>query len=313
MSGRVLTCLPEQVHITEICPRDGLQSIEQWIPTEDKLQVIDALLATGVKQIEATSFVSPKAIPQMADAMAVAQYAIEKAPEADVIALVPNVKGAELAAKAGLQHINYVISASIEHNLANIRRTHEASLEELQQIRAAFPMLRVTLSLATSFGCPFLGAVPVTKIQEIIHAVQDCGIEQVTLCDTIGVATPKQVDILLATLRQTFPTLDFGMHMHDTHGLALANTLVGLQHGITRFETAAAGLGGCPFAPGATGNSATEDLVNMLERMGIATGLDLERYIEVAKTVRRLTASCGSSHLAGARPYTEFSFYTQEK
>lgn len=310
-SRYILTDLPKTVTITEVCPRDGFQNIAEWIPTGRKLSIIESLLQTGVRHMEVTSFVSPKAIPQMADATDVISRLSQKQDGVDIIALVPNMRGAGNAVDAGVQHVSYVISCSIEHNKANIRRTHEESLNELALIRRTFPNLQITVVMATVFGCPFMGEVPLETTKNLIKAVLDMGVVQITLCDTIGVATPVQVDRVLAVLRGWFPDADFGLHLHNTHGNALANSLIGLQHGISRFETAAGGLGGCPFAPGAAGNCATEDLINMLHRMGIQTGLDLGKYIDVAKKVTELGQSCASSQLSKARPYLEYVFFTQ--
>ncbi len=300
---------PTKVRIVDITTRDGLQNIKEWIPTEDKISIIDGLAAAGVTKIEATSFVSPKAVPQMADAAQIIAHCRQNLLHMEPVALVPNFRGAENAVKADVTEISYVVSASIHHNKANINRTHEESLQDLGAITKAFPDLRVNLSLSTVFGCPFSGEVPLEKTVWLIQEALKLGIISVTLCDTIGVANPSQVQNVLKVIRQNFASLPITLHMHDTHGMGLANTFAALQMGIDQFETAAGGLGGCPFAPGAAGNTATEDTVNMLERMGIDTGINLEALLNVTAIIREKIAPNILGRLSMARSYSEFCFY----
>lgn len=301
---------PTQVSLTEVCPRDGLQNISAWIPTPEKLALIDGLMASGLKRIEATSFVHPAAIPQMKDADIVARHAVAQAHSlgVEIAALVPNLKGAERALTCGITKVNYVISASPQHNLKNINRTPQASLTELQTLRCALPELEVTLIVATAFGCPFQGAVPIADVAALLRAGREMGISRFTLCDTIGVANPRQTVQLLQQLRLALPGLDPALHMHNTHGMALASIYAAIGQGVTRFESAAGGLGGCPFAPGAAGNAATEDLVNMLDRMGIAHGVDLGRLLQVVDRLQGLAPAALSGMLSHARRYDEFEF-----
>ncbi len=309
--------LPDRVTLTEICPRDGFQNIKTWIPSETKLQVIDRLIDAGLRSFEITSFVSPKAIPQMADAADVSAHVLKRIArdnlELDAVALAPNLRGATAAHAAGLSHISYVISASAAHNKANINRTHEESLADLDTIVKTYPGLHVTLSMSTVFGCPFVGAITVEQVLWLIEEGVKRGARDVALCDTIGVANPLQTAVLIDAVRATFPTLEIALHMHDTHGMALANMLVGLQRGVTRFETAAGGLGGCPFAPGAAGNAATEDTVNMLHRMGVATGVDLARHLRAVELIGEKIQPNLMGHLANARSYSEFDFWPKNK
>jgi len=302
---------PEKVEIIEVGSRDGLQNLPDYVPTEIKKELIKRIVSAGVKKMEVTSFVHPKAIPQMADAVEVAEYAVQNAFEWGLtpMALVPNLKGAQSAYAAGIKNVNYVISVSEAHNKANINRTIQASLAELDNIIQALPDLQINLSMATTFGCPFNGEVPTKDILQLIQCGIDRGITAVTLCDTIGVANPLQTLGVISEVEQTFPTLSIGVHMHDTHGMGLANTLMAMSLGITRIETAIGGLGGCPFAPGAAGNLATEDLNNMLLRMGIQTGIDPVRYAEEVSFVQEKIQSTLLSHLSKARSYQEFSFY----
>lgn len=311
-----MTCimpLPGAVTVTDITCRDGFQNIKTWIPTETKQAVLDKLAASGVASMEITSFVSPKAIPQMADAAEVLAYMLERHPEVTAVCLTPNLRGAERAAACGATHISYIISASASHNKANINRSHEESLADLEAVIKACPNLSVTLSMPTAFGCPFEGEVPFERVLWLTGEVLARGAAAVTLCDTIGVANPLQVKILLEKIGEKYPAADIGVHMHDTHGMGLANTMAALESGITRFETAAGGLGGCPFAPGAAGNTATEDTLNMVQRMGIATGIDLGKYLEAVAEVRARVEAPLPGHLASARTYAELSFFSPAK
>lgn len=301
-------CKTTPVRITEICPRDGFQNIKAFIPTAVKIAIIDRLIAAGARTLEITSMVSPKAIPQMADAADIIDHVSSHHPQVTPVVLVPNLKGAQRAHRQGIRHVSYVVSVSPAHNRANINRTHDESLADLAAIVAEFPDIQVVLTLATAFGCPFIGATSTAVMLSLIDAAVKMGIRGITLCDAIGVANPLQTERVLQAIRAAFPALDIGMHMHNTHGMALANMLVGLALGITRFETANGGLGGCPFAPGAAGNIATEDAVNMFQRMGYQTGYDLGRLIESAKTIQRHIEPNLTGSLVRSRDYREFDF-----
>lgn len=302
---------PTKIQIVEVGSRDGLQNLPDFVPTEKKMELIRLMASAGVKQMEVTSFVHPKAIPQMADATKIAEYAVQNAIQWGLtpMALVPNLRGAQAAYAAGIRNVNYVISVSEAHNRANINRTVQASLEELNNIIQALPDLKINLSMATAFGCPFNGAVATEDVLGLIQNAIDKGITNITLCDTIGVANPRQTQGLISAVKMAFPALSIGIHMHDTHGMGLGNTLTAMSLGITRIETAIGGLGGCPFAPGAAGNMATEDLNNMLIRMGIRTEIDSLRYAEAVAFVQQNIQSSLLSHLSKARSYQEFCFY----
>ncbi|AOV96720.1 hydroxymethylglutaryl-CoA lyase [Edwardsiella hoshinae] len=302
--------LPERVTLTEVCPRDGFQNIEQWIPTETKINIIEGIFRSGAKNIEVTSFVSPKAIPQMKDAATVAEYAVAMAKNTDVniMALIPNVKGAERALSCGIKKVNYIISASPLHNQKNMNRTPQQSFEALCELKKNLPEAEVTLGVATAFGCPFQGKVPVSDVIALMRSAQEIGINSFTLCDTIGVANPRQVELLLHEVKQNFSNIQLALHLHNTHGMALANIYAAMLQGVDRFESAIGGLGGCPFAPGAAGNAATEDLVNMLNRMGINSNIDLAKLLDVANQIRELVPCSISGMLIKARRYDEFSF-----
>lgn len=280
--------IPETIRIVEVGPRDGFQSVKQWIPTEHKTAIIQMLLSAGVDFMEAASFTSPKAIEQMKDAREVVESVKTSADMGGIYALVPNLKGAERAYEAGVRQISLVISASEAHNLSNVRRTPEESLKELKIIRREFPSLKVKLSLGTAFGCPFIGEVADEKITFLTDGALDLGITDIALCDTVGMADPLLVVRRVGLLRQRYAsqTVDWAMHLHNTRGLAAANTFAALTLGIDKFETAVGGLGGCPFAPGASGNMATEDLLFMAARMNIATKTHLETIIRTAEYIR---------------------------
>jgi hydroxymethylglutaryl-CoA lyase len=291
--------LPNQVEVVEVGPRDGFQNIKEFIPTQTKLLIIDALISAGVTKIEVTSFVHPKAIPQMSDASQVVEALNEKYKnrQLDTFALVPNLFGAKNAYKSGIHEVSYVISASERHNMANINRTCEQSLQELQAIKSELPELNIRLDVATAFGCPFIGAVDESLVLKLIEKGLSLGVNTIVLCDTIGVADPKKVSELSGAVLSEFPNAKVGIHLHDTRGMGLANTLAALDAGILMFETSVGGLGGCPFAPGAAGNTATEDMINMLHKMGIGTGIDLERYLMAVDLVRQKLPGHVTSHM----------------
>lgn len=281
--------LPASVTIVEVGPRDGLQNLGQVLPTADKVRYIGLLAASGLTTIEVTSFVSPKAIPQLADA-AEAVAGLRDLP-ITAIALVPNLKGAKRALAAGVRTLNFVLSVSASHNRSNVNRTREESVAELAEIVALageVAGLRIRASLATAFGCPFEGRVPVPEVQRWLEAVARLGITEVTLADTVGFGNPELVRCVLLGCRERLPDLTYGVHFHDTRGLGIANALMALQCGVTVLDAAAGGLGGCPFAPGATGNIATEDLVFLCEEMGVKTGVDLTRLCEASRFLQTL-------------------------
>lgn len=301
---------PRSVQVVDITGRDGFQNVKEWIPTEIKKRVLDELAAAGVTKMEATSFVSPRAIPQMADAKEIVAHMREKHPNIALVALAPNLRGVQNAAECGVKEVSYIISTSVSHNKANINRTHEESLNDLAAIVDACPGVSVNLSMPTVFGCPFEGEVPVSQVIWLLGECLKRGAKTASLCDTIGVANPDQVQTVVKAVKKAFPDLDFALHLHDTHGMGLANTFAALQCGVSRFETAAGGLGGCPFAPGAAGNTSTEDMVNMLHRMRVATGIDLEKYLTAVATVREYINPQVPGRLSVARTYSEFCFYS---
>jgi len=274
-----------RVYVQEVAPRDGFQIEPTFIPTERKIALIDELASTGIPVIEATSFTSPKAIPALRDAEDVMR-GITRAPGVTYAALVPNLRGAERALAARVDEINLVMSVSETHNLANLRMTREQSYGQLcEVIRAMGGQVFINVSLATSFGCPMEGAVPEAEVWRWAARLLDAGASNLTLADTTGMAHPAQMARMVETFRRRWPSARLTLHLHNTRGLGLANVLAALDAGADRFDASLGGLGGCPYAPGATGNVCTEDLVHMLEAMGYRTGVDLDRLLACARSL----------------------------
>jgi hydroxymethylglutaryl-CoA lyase len=279
--------LPEKVKIIEVGPRDGFQNVKDFIETTDKVKIIEGLVKAGIKDMEITSFVHPRAIPQMADAMELAKSVADSSYHLRRIALIPNARGAENAIAGEVGEVSYVISASAAHNKANVNRTIEESINELKTIRERFPDLKVRLDIATAFGCPYAGKVTMGQICYLIEVGIELGIQEIVLCDTIGIANPRQVAAISDVVTEKYKNISFTLHLHNTRGLGLANILAAMISGICSFETSVGGLGGCPFAPGAAGNVATEDLVNMLDYMGIYHGVSQEELLKTVAFVKQ--------------------------
>ncbi|HEY0486945.1 MAG TPA: hydroxymethylglutaryl-CoA lyase [Mycobacteriales bacterium] len=296
--------LPTEVSLREVGPRDGLQN-EAPVPTADKIALLDALSRTGVRRIEAVSFVHPRAIPQMADADEVWAGA-ERNPAVSYSALVPNVRGAERALAAGFSELEVVVSASDTHNRANINRSTEESLDAVAElvglVHGAGGTVEVIVS--TSFGCPYDGDVPVSRVVSVVDRAVAAGADRIAFGDTTGMGTPTRVTALVDAVRSRHADLPLLLHFHDTRGTALANVLAALQLGVTEFDASVGGLGGCPYAPGASGNLASEELVHMLEDMGIATGVDLEALLEAARLAERIVGRELPSAVLRAGPRT---------
>lgn len=273
----------KNIDIYEVGPRDGFQNIKEYIPVSTKMKIIDGLVKAGIKHMEVTSFVSPKAIPQLKDAQKVVTACLEKYPNVDFMTLIPNLRGAQTAVKVGIKRVAYVVSLSASHNKANINRTHEQSYTALKEIMETYPQLDVILDLATTFGCPFEGKFPASRVVEFLKNYVELGITKICLCDTIGIANPNQVREILEAVRKAYPTLDLQVHIHDTRNMGVACTLAAIEAGVTKIQSTLGGLGGCPFAPGASGNLATEDMVYMLNEMGYDTGVDFMKILTLAK------------------------------
>jgi hydroxymethylglutaryl-CoA lyase len=277
MNDRLGT-VPKRVTICEVGPRDGLQNEATPISTEDKVRFCDLLSDAGVPILEATSFVSPQAVPQMADAGEVFGR-IRKDDGRTYLVLVPNERGLDRAMDAGVRAIAVFTAASEAFAKANIRMSIDESVSKFANVvkRAKADGMWVRAALSTAFGCPFQGEVPVADVVRVCERLLELGVDELSVADTIGVGTPNQVFEVVGALRAIVPLDRLGLHFHDTRGTALANTLAALECGVHIFDTSAGGLGGCPFAPGATGNCATEDVLYMLHGMGIETGIDLAK------------------------------------
>ncbi len=297
--------LPEQVLVTDVGARDGLQSEPDFVLTARKVGLVEALAAAGVPRIEATSFVHPRAVPQMADAEAV-MAAIARRPGVRYTALVPNARGAERALVARADELNVVTSATETMNQRNLRMSVAESIAACREVvrLAEAASVPVNGTVSVCFGCPYEGAVAVDQVLGVVARLVDAGVAEVSLADTIGVANPRQVEALVGAVRARWPALPLGLHFHDTRGLGLANVLAGLQSGVARYDASVGGVGACPFAPGATGNVCTEDLVYLLHELGIATGIDLPALIAVARLVREIVGHEVPSRMlcAGPRP-----------
>lgn len=277
----------KKVTLVEVGPRDGFQNVKTQIATEDKIAIIKGMIDAGVRQMEITSFVNPKWLPQMADAAQVAKVILKDAPkDFRAIALAPNARGVGNAIAAGLGHVTYVVSASESHNMKNVNREIAKSLEELKGICDTYTDTNIRVSLATSFGCPFEGKVPVKQVLHIVEQIMHAGVKEIVLCDTIGVANPLQVRETVREVKNHFPEAAFGLHIHDTRGMGLSNIYAGVLEGISIFETSIGGLGGCPFAPGSAGNTATEDMLNMFDGMGIEHGINLDAFLKTVDLVK---------------------------
>jgi hydroxymethylglutaryl-CoA lyase len=279
-----------RIYMQEVGTRDGLQVETVFVPTEDKIALVDSLSLAGMAKIEVTSFTSPKAIPALADGEIVLRE-ISRQPGVIYTALVPNVRGAERAVDARTDEMNLVMSASETHNLANLRMTRDQSFAALSQVNAIArdAGIAVNVSLSCSFGCPMEGDVPVATVMDwCARFVEELGAHGVTLCDTTGMAYPGQVAALTAAFRARWPDTEVTLHFHNTRGMGLANVLAAIDAGADRFDASLGGIGGCPYAPGATGNVCSEEIVHALQLMGYDTGVDLARLIEASKRLPAL-------------------------
>lgn len=286
--------------VQEVCLRDGLQIEPVFVPTADKIRLGDAFSALGFTRIEVSSFVSPKAVPALADAAEVFA-GLQRTPGTLYVALVPNLKGAERALAAGADELNLVMSAGQTHNLANMRMTAEESFAGFAQITAmATGKALLNGTVATAFGCPFEGDQPVAKVLDLVRRYLDLGCTGITLADTTGMANPRQVATLVEQALQLVGADALTLHFHNTRGLGLANVVAAYDAGAQRFDAALGGLGGCPFAPGASGNICTEDLVAMCEEMGIPTGLDLPALIALSRGLPALVGHETAGQVAKA-------------
>ena len=281
--------LAKRVTICEVGTRDGFQIEPGFIPTEQKIEVVDRLSATGMPKIEVTSFVSPKAVPQLRDAEEV-MARITRRPGTVYSALVPNDKGAVRAVDARVDEIHTVVSASESHNLANVNMTIAESMVKLRAVAEVARRARVAISagISCSFGCPFEGEVPVDRLESVVARLVELGARAIGLADTTGMANPAQVARVLERLMPRFPGIEWTLHTHDTRAMAIPNVLAAMEMGVTQVDASIGGLGGCPFAPGASGNVCTEDLIHCLHAMGVDTGVDLDALIATSRRVQEI-------------------------
>jgi hydroxymethylglutaryl-CoA lyase len=277
-----------RIFFNDVVARDGFQMEPNFIPTDDKVALIDALSQCGFAKIEATSFTSPKAIPMLRDAEEVMRR-IQRVQGVEYTVLVPNLRGAERAFESRADEFNLVMSSSETHNRANLRMDREKSLAGLAEvIRFVDKRVPINVSLSTAFGCPMEGDVPQFEVEQLVQRFADLGVRGVSICDTTGMAHPDQVRKMAEDLQRKFDSVQLTFHFHNTRGMGLANVLAAAQSGITRFDGSLGGLGGCPYAPGASGNICSEDAIHMLDAMGYETGIDLDALLAIAKQLPQI-------------------------
>jgi hydroxymethylglutaryl-CoA lyase len=281
--------IPKTVEVTEVGPRDGLQAEPQFVATKSKITLINDLIGAGLPRIEFSSFVSPRAVPQLVDVVEVFE-GIDRSANTVLAALVPNAKGAVRAVETGVDEIVVFLSASESHNKKNVNRSVDESLTGFEEVANIAGQAGIPIhgAIATAFGCPFEGDVPVQRLGHIGRRYQELGFTGISLGDTTGMATPPLVSQAVRFFQDNLPDFPIGLHFHNTRGLGLVNVLAGLEEGVDQFDASFGGIGGCPFAPKATGNICTEDLVYLLHEMGIETGIDLRRLMRIATEVETL-------------------------
>ena len=281
--------LPARIDIIEVGLRDGIQNEAAFVPTETKIRLLDALIDAGVKRFAATSFVSPRAVPQLKDAAEVLA-GVKRRPGVILGVLAPNRKGVERALAAEVDEVAVFLSVSESHNLKNLNRSVDRSLEDVREsaelVRGSGVLLKG--AIATAFGCPFEGDVSLDRIEQIAECFAECGFDSLTLGDTTGMATPPVVRATVERLQARLPQMKINLHFHNTRGIGLVNLMEGLSLGVTSYESSLAGIGGCPFAPGATGNICTEDTVHLMQQLGVETGIDLDKLAAVARDMEHV-------------------------
>ena len=295
----------KRIYFNEVVTRDGFQMEPEFVPTDDKVALIDALSACGYAKIEVTSFVSPKAIPMLRDADEV-MGRIQRFAGVEYTVLVPNMRGAERAFEARADELNLVMSMSQSHNQANLRMTMEQSFAALIGIiKRAEGLAAINISLSCAFGCPMEGDVPEAVVLDHAQRFADAGVRGLTICDTTGMAHPAQVKRMAELLQQRFEPLQLTLHFHNTRGMGLANVLAAAQSGITRFDGSLGGLGGCPYAPGASGNVCSEDAIHMLDAMGYDTGMNVDKLLELARQLPAVVGHAVPGQVAKAGRITQ--------
>jgi hydroxymethylglutaryl-CoA lyase len=289
MTSTPSTLSPKRIYIQEVVTRDGFQAESAFIPTEEKIALINRLSRAGYAKIEVTSFTSPKAIPMLADAEAVMQ-GIDRIPGVEYTVLIPNLRGAERALAVGVDEFNLVMSVSEAHNQANLKMSREDSFQGLSSVIALAHSEKtaVNISLSTSFGCPMAGMTSLPDLMHWVDRFAAAGVRGITICDTTGMANPAQVQAVCEVVQKKYPALQWTLHFHNTRGMGLANALAAVNTGIDRFDSSLGGLGGCPYAPGATGNICTEELVHMLDLMGFHTNMQIDALLDCSKDLQSL-------------------------
>lgn len=289
-----------RIYFNDVVTRDGFQIEPNFIPTDDKVKLIDELSQCGFAKIEVTSFTSPKAIPMLRDAEEV-MGKIARVPGVEYTVLVPNLRGAERAIESHADELNLVMSTSETHNLSNLRMGRERSFFGLSEvIRFVDRKIPINVSLSTAFGCPMEGDVPQSVVVKFVERFADLGVRGVTICDTTGMANPVQVAKMASDLQKKFSHLQLTFHFHNTRGMGLANVMAAAQSGIVRFDGSLGGLGGCPYAPGASGNISSEDAIHMLDAMGYETGIDIPRLLVLARELPKIVGHSVPGQVAKA-------------
>jgi hydroxymethylglutaryl-CoA lyase len=279
----------KRIFIQEVVTRDGFQAEQKFVPTEEKIALMNRLSHAGYAKIEVTSFTSPKAIPMLADAEAVMK-GIERVPGVEYTVLIPNLKGAERALSVGVDEFNLVMSVSEAHNQSNLKMSREDSFQGLLSVidLAHTNHTAVNISLSTSFGCPMSGMITLPELMVWVDRFAEVGVRGISICDTTGMANPAQVQTVCEAVQSKYPDLQWTLHFHNTRGMGLANALAAVNSGIDRFDASLGGLGGCPYAPGATGNICTEELVHMLDLMGFNTNMQIDTLLECSRDLQLL-------------------------
>ncbi|SHJ56530.1 hydroxymethylglutaryl-CoA lyase [Geosporobacter subterraneus DSM 17957] len=292
---------PSSIQVCEVGPRDGLQNEKTLLTVEQKVELIERSVQAGVKIIEIGSFVHPKAVPPMADTDAVARR-LKRVEGVEYRALVLNIKGLERAEAAGIRKAKLTVSASRAHSLSNLNKTPEEAVRGFTESAeyAASRGMVLSGAISTAFGCPFEGKVSLEQVLSVVECFREIGVKELSLSDTTGMANPQQVYEYGLRVKEQFPDVTWNLHFHNTRGMGLANVVAGMMAGIDRYDACFAGLGGCPFAPGASGNIATEDLIHMCHEMGIETGIDLDQVISIGRYVQELIGHDTSSFILKA-------------
>lgn len=299
---------PKEVTITEVCPRDGFQSLPEFIPTREKVDIINEMMECGFRQIEITSFVHPKAIPQLRDSNELLAE-IKRKSNVKFRALIPNLKGLERAIDADVDKVKLMLSATDSHSISNANCNTFQAMTGFSPViyKAKENSIQISGSISVAFGCPFEGKVSIDRLLSITEKYTELGVNEISLADTAGMGNPVLIKSIIETLQREFNDTKFTLHLHNTRGMAFANAIAGLEVGVTDFDSSVAGIGGCPYVPNGSGNIATEDIVHGFEEMGIKTGIDLDKVVEVAKMINHIFPEYSESYILKAGKTSELS------